>query len=39
MIMDGLSYQRDWGKQCDRPTITDKIPAFVLKLLPPAAFC
>jgi len=29
------SYERDWGKQYDRPRVSDQILAFLLKLLPP----
>jgi hypothetical protein len=34
-IMRRSSYERDWGKQYDRPTMSDEILAFLLKLLPP----
>jgi hypothetical protein len=34
-IMSRSSYEHDWGKQYDRPTASDEILAFVLKLLPP----
>jgi hypothetical protein len=34
-VMSRSSYQRNWGKQYDRPTLTDHILAFVLRLIPP----
>ncbi|HZS55473.1 MAG TPA: zinc dependent phospholipase C family protein [Bryobacteraceae bacterium] len=34
-VMSRSSYERNWGKQYDRPTIADRILAFLLKLLPP----
>jgi hypothetical protein len=34
-IMSRSSYERDWGKQYDRPKVSDKMLAFLLKLLPP----
>ncbi|HEY3458748.1 MAG TPA: zinc dependent phospholipase C family protein [Bryobacteraceae bacterium] len=34
-IMSRSSYERDWGKQYDRPTMSDQVLAFLLKLLPP----
>jgi hypothetical protein len=34
-LMSRSSYERDWGKQYDRPTIRDRIAAVVLKLIPP----
>jgi hypothetical protein len=34
-IMRRSSYERYWGKQYDRPTLGDRILAFVVKLLPP----
>jgi len=34
-VMSRSSYERNWGKQYDRPTATDRFLAFVLKLLPP----
>ncbi len=34
-IMSRSSYERDWGKQYDRPTAGDEILGFLLKLLPP----
>jgi hypothetical protein len=33
-IMSRSSYERDWGKQYDRPTAGDRVLAFLLKLLP-----
>jgi hypothetical protein len=33
--MKRSSYERNWGKQYDRPTVGDRILAFLLKLLPP----
>jgi hypothetical protein len=34
-IMSRSSYELDWGKQYDRPTVSDKMLALLLKLLPP----
>ena len=34
-IMNRSSYERNWGKQYDRPTLGDRILAFLVKLLPP----
>ncbi|MDQ2774924.1 MAG: zinc dependent phospholipase C family protein, partial [Acidobacteriota bacterium] len=34
-VMRRSSYERYWGKQYDRPTLIDRILAFLLKLLPP----
>jgi hypothetical protein len=34
-IMSRSSYERDWGKQYDRPTAGDEMLAMVLKLMPP----
>lgn len=34
-VMRRSSYERDWGKQYDRPTTQDKFLAFLLKLVPP----
>lgn len=34
-IMSRSSYERNWGKQYDRPTAADRSLAFLLKLLPP----
>jgi hypothetical protein len=34
-IMKRSSYERDWGKQYDRPSFFDKLLAFLVKLLPP----
>lgn len=34
-IMNRSSYERNWGKQYDRPTFGDRILALVVKLLPP----
>jgi hypothetical protein len=34
-IMSRSSYERNWGKQYDRPTIGDQILGFLLKILPP----
>ena len=31
----GSIYERDWGKQYDRPSCWDRVLAFILKLLPP----
>ena len=33
--MSRLSYERDWGKQYDRPTAGERALAFLLKLVPP----
>ncbi len=33
--MGRSSYERNWGKQYDRPTAADRCLAFLLKLLPP----
>ncbi len=34
-IMSRSSYERNWGKQYDRPSLLDRILAFLLRLLPP----
>lgn len=34
-VMRRSSYERNWGKQYDRPTAGDRVLAFILKLLPP----
>lgn len=34
-VMSRSSYERNWGKQYDRPTLGDRILAFIVKLLPP----
>lgn len=34
-VMKRSSYERDWGKQYDRPTARDRFAAVLLKLLPP----
>jgi len=34
-VMSRSSYERDWGKQYDRPTAGDRVLAFLLKLVPP----
>lgn len=34
-IMSRSSYQREWGKQYDQPTLLDRFLAFLLKLIPP----
>ncbi len=34
-VMSRSSYERYWGKQYDRPTLGDRILAFILKLVPP----
>jgi hypothetical protein len=34
-IMRRSSYERDWGKQYDRPSFWDHVLAFILRLLPP----
>ncbi|MBV9761067.1 MAG: zinc dependent phospholipase C family protein [Acidobacteriaceae bacterium] len=34
-IMNRSSYERNWGKQYDRPTLGDRMLAFLVKLLPP----
>lgn len=34
-IMSRSSYERYWGKQYDRPSVLDRILAFILKLVPP----
>ena len=34
-IMKRSSYEREWGKQYDRPSFFDKLVAFLVKLLPP----
>ncbi|MBV9767508.1 MAG: zinc dependent phospholipase C family protein, partial [Acidobacteriaceae bacterium] len=34
-MMSRSSYERDWGKQYDRPTAGDEMLAIVLKLVPP----
>jgi hypothetical protein len=34
-IMSRSSYERNWGKQYDRPSLGDRILAFLLRLVPP----
>ncbi len=34
-VMRRSSYERHWGKHYDRPSLWDRILAFILKLLPP----
>ncbi|HEX4751093.1 MAG TPA: zinc dependent phospholipase C family protein [Bryobacteraceae bacterium] len=34
-VMSRSSYEKNWGKQYDRPTTGDRILAFLLRLLPP----
>ncbi len=34
-VMHRSSYEREWGKQYDRPSVLDRILAFIVKLLPP----
>lgn len=34
-VMSRSSYEKNWGKQYDRPTATDRFLAFLLRLLPP----
>lgn len=34
-VISRSSYERNWGKQYDRPTAADQFLAFMLKLLPP----
>jgi Zinc dependent phospholipase C len=34
-VMSRSSYERNWGKQYDRPTAGDRFLAFLLRLLPP----
>lgn len=34
-LMSRSSYERNWGKQYDRPSVADHILAFVLRLIPP----
>jgi hypothetical protein len=34
-VMSRSSYEREWGKNYDRPTLADRILAFLVKLLPP----
>lgn len=34
-VMSQSSYERNWGKQYDRPTSGDRVLAFVVRLLPP----
>lgn len=34
-VMRKSSYERNWGKQYDGPTVADHILAFVLRLIPP----
>src|SRR5581483_3118330 len=34
-VMKRSSYERNWGKQYDRPTLGDRILAVLLKLIPP----
>jgi len=33
--MSRSSYEREWGKKYDRPTLADRILAFIVKILPP----
>jgi Zinc dependent phospholipase C len=34
-VMSRSSYERNWGKQYDRPTLWDRVLGWILKLLPP----
>lgn len=34
-VMRRSSYEREWGKRYDRPSLVDRIIAFIVKLLPP----
>lgn len=34
-VMSRSSYEREWGKQYDRPTMRDRIAAEIVKLIPP----
>ena len=34
-VMKRSSYERNWGKQYDRPTVWDRVLAFLLRLIPP----
>ena len=34
-VMRRSSYERDWGKQYDRPTLADRIAAGLIRLIPP----
>jgi hypothetical protein len=34
-VMKRSSYEREWGKNYDRPTLIDRILAWLLKILPP----
>ncbi len=34
-VMKRSSYERNWGKQYDRPTAGDRVLAFLLRLIPP----
>ncbi|MGC2661896.1 MAG: zinc dependent phospholipase C family protein, partial [Bryobacteraceae bacterium] len=34
-VMRRSSYERNWGKQYDRPTLLDRILAVIIRLLPP----
>lgn len=34
-VMRRSSYEREWGKDYDRPSFLDRVLAFILKLLPP----
>lgn len=34
-VMSRSSYEKNWGKQYDRPTLGDRFLAFLLRLLPP----
>ena len=34
-VMSRSSYERQWGKQYERPSLWDRIVAFLVKLLPP----
>lgn len=34
-VMHRSSYEREWGKQYDKPSLLDRILAFIVKVLPP----
>lgn len=34
-VLSRSSYEREWGKQYDRPSVFDRIVAFFIRLLPP----
>ncbi len=34
-VMSRSSYEREWGRQYDRPSLVDRLLAFLVKLLPP----